>query len=267
MKQSTASGLKKLFFVIITMLSMATSFLFFVDVFSIGNGLIEDNIISVLLNGTIGVLVLDVAAIVWLRVYLQASDNNDLRAIAIVGAIIGMVGSAITSLAYLLMSASNTVVQPEIQIYAQWAIAVIIVIHFVLVFLSQYRATSAKIDEKTADMLAEATDEMLVLTEQSFRDNIPALAKQQAGELTRLLAGRFANLSAMQRIRDESTGYNTPTPRQHGDVLINGQPQTAMRDDNFIGFGMPENLTASEVADFLAENPQILAQLNQQRRR
>ncbi len=117
-------------------------------------------------------------------------------------------------------------------VYAQWAIAVIIVIHFILVFLSQYRATSAKIDEKTADMLAEATDEMLTLTEQSFRDNIPALANQQAGELTRLLAGRFANLSAMQRIRDESTGYNAPTPRQHGDVLVSGQPQPAMSNED-----------------------------------
>ena len=196
MNNSLTSGLKKVFFTLIVGLSALTSFGFFVETFSLGRGLLPNNVLSVLLNGLVGVLVLDGGAIVWLRIYLHASDNNDLRGLAIVGTAISMAGAAVTSFAYLvMMSTAADTFGPELRQYATWGIAGLIVLHFVLVFLSGYRATSARVDEKTAELMSEATEETIKLTEQYFRESIPTLAKGNAEKLTRQLASRFSTLT------------------------------------------------------------------------
>lgn len=198
MKSSFASGLKKVFFVAISLLSMATSFLFFIEIFHFGDSAASGDgwgVASTLLTGFIGVLVLDAAAIVWLKVYLGASDNNSVRAIAMTGSGVGFVGSALSSFAYLILIASDIPVNPDWSSYVTYAMAVIIVVHFALVFLSQYKSTQAQIDEKTSAMLSEATDEMLKLTEERFRQSIPGLAAVNADQLTQMLAGQFTNLS------------------------------------------------------------------------
>lgn len=201
MSNSAATWIRRVFFGAIVLLSASTSFLYFVEVFSFGRGLVEDSLISVMVNGAIGVLVLDIAALAWLRIYLQAADNNELRFFALTGAGVGVVGSALSSLAYLLMVSSGYAVPERLAVYTQWAMAAVIVIHFLLVFLSSYRATSAKIDEKTAAMLSEATDEMLLQTEQEFRRLIPGLARQNAEQLTQELAARFSGLSTYQELQ------------------------------------------------------------------
>ncbi len=195
MKNEIANGIKKLFFTIIALLSMTTSFLYFVEVFSFGRGLVSDTWMSVLINGTVGVIVLDIAAIAWLKIYLGASDNNTVRALAATGFIIGLIGSAISSFAYLFSVADDFYLPPNMRVYTQIAMAAIIVIHFVLVFLSQYKSTQARIDEKTAAMMSEATEEMLKLSEEYFRASIPGLARQNAIKLTERLRGQFAKLT------------------------------------------------------------------------
>jgi hypothetical protein len=211
---SLASGVKRVFFAAIVILSMSTSFLYFVAVFSFGAGMVSDNVTSVLINGSIGVLVTDFAALAWLTIYLRASDNNDLRNLAIIGAAIGVLGSTIASLAYLLLVAGDAYqVTAEMSAWTQWALAAVIVVHFLLVFLSSYKSTSAKIDEKTAALLADATEEMLVLTQQEFQARIPALAQRNADILTRELAGRFASLTAHDSQRSPSP-VSPPEQRQ-----------------------------------------------------
>lgn len=216
MSNSAANWIKRAFFAAIVLLSASTSFLYFVEVFSFGRGLVEDSMISVLVNGAIGVLVLDIAALAWLKIYLQAADNNELRFFALAGASVGVIGSALASLAYLLMVSSGYAVPERLAVYTQWAMAAVIVTHFLLVFLSSYRATSARIDEKTAAMLSEATDEMLLLTEQEFRRLIPGLARQNAEQLTQELATRFSGLSALQALQEPQSlpAIREPGPPQ-----------------------------------------------------
>jgi hypothetical protein len=187
---------KSAFFAIIIALSAATSFLFFVEVFQFGRGFIIDPFWSAILTGVIGVVVLDGAALAWLKIYLGAADNNNVRALAAIGAAIGVIGSAVSSFAYLVMVAAEGY-QPgsDLRTYVQVTMAAIIVAHFLLVFLSGYMATSARIDEKTAEMMSAATDEMLKMTDQYFRAEIPRLAQNNAHQLTRQLAGRFASLT------------------------------------------------------------------------
>lgn len=203
MSFSMAVFTKYLFFGIIIVLSAATSFLFFVEVFQFGRGFIIDPFWSAILTGIIGVLVLDGAALAWLKIYLSGSDNNDLRALAAVGAGIGVVGSAISSFAYIVMVAAEGY-QPgsDLRTYVQVAMAGIIVVHFVLVFLSGYFSTSAKIDERAAEMMSDATEEMLDLTEADFRAQIPRLAQSNADRMVRELAGRFSTLAIFDASND-----------------------------------------------------------------
>lgn len=216
MNDSLTSGLKKVFFALIVGLSALTSFGFFVETFSLGRGLIPDNMLSVLINGAVGVLVLDVGAIVWLRIYLKGSDNNDLRALAVVGAAISMAGAAVTSFAYLvMMSTAADTFGPELRQYATWGIAGLIVLHFVLVFLSGYRATHARVDEKTAELLSEATEETLKLTEEYFRESIPTLAKANAQKLTDKLASRFASQSYYIESKNRAKLAEAATTGEH----------------------------------------------------
>lgn len=202
MSNSLTAGIRRTFFAVIVALSAATSFMYFVETFSLGRGLLPSNALAVLVNGSVGVLVLDVAAIAWLRIYLNGSDNNALRAIAVVGAAVAMAGSALTSLLYLVMaSTAADTLGPELRQYTTWALAGLIVLHFVLVFLSGYKATSAQIDERTSDLMSQATEETLRLTEEYFRAEIPSLAQANARKLTDRLAGQFATMSHYEASR------------------------------------------------------------------
>lgn len=213
MTNSMAGFIKYAFFLVIIILSAVTSFLFFVEVFQFGRGFIFDPFWSAVITGAIGVIVLDGAALAWLKIYLGAADNNNLRALAAIGAGIGVIGSAVSSFAYLIMIAAEGY-QPgsEMRTYVQVAMAVIIVAHFLLVFLSGYMATSARIDEKVAEMMSEATDEMLTLTDEYFRAQIPRLARNNAERLTRELAGRFTSLTVYDHDQpnDASGEHNAP---------------------------------------------------------
>jgi hypothetical protein len=214
MSLSGAMFVKWLFFGIIIALSATTSFLFFVEVFQFGRGFILDPFWSAILTGVIGVIVLDGAALAWMKIYLSGSDNNDLRFLATVGTGIGAVGSAISSFAYLIMVAADGY-QPgsDIRTYVQVTMAAIIVAHFVLVFLSGYFSTSAKIDERAAEMMSEATEEMLTLTEADFRAQIPRLAQSNADRMVRTLAGRFESLTVFDNGNDAAR-QELPQPQR-----------------------------------------------------
>ncbi|MCW7072195.1 MAG: hypothetical protein OCU12_07740 [Methanophagales archaeon] len=216
MKTSMASGLKKIFFVAISILSMITSFLFFIEIFQIGSSVSSGDswaIASTLITGFVGVLILDVAALVWLRVYLGASDNHDERALATAGMAIGFIGSALSSFAYLILVASTSVaVDPAWQQYVTYAMALILVIHFSLVFLSSYKSTAAKIDERTSEMMAKATEEMLTLMEEDFMARIPGLAKINAHKLSQRLTQQFSSLTVFDVNKDGQGERGLPAP-------------------------------------------------------
>lgn len=217
MTRELANGIKKIFFVVITLLSLSTSFLYFVEVFSFGRGLITDTIVAVIINGSIGVIVLDGAAIAWLKIYLGASDNNTVRTMAAVGMTIGVIGSAVSSFAYLLISANDYVVAPDVQLYTQVTMAIIIIAHFLLVFGSGFKSTQAKIDERSAAMISDATDEMLKLTESKFREAIPMLAEMNAAQLVNRLRGQFAQLSMPT---GEEVAQPSAPPQPHKNYFV-----------------------------------------------
>lgn len=208
MKQSMSSGLKKTFFVIISGISAITSFFFFTLIFDFV-GVTEAGdaagIIGVIVTGLVGVIVLDGAAIVWLKIYLGASDNNDERSLAVIGMAVGFTGSALSTLSFLIMFASDVEIPANYSSYITWAMAVITVVHFALVFLSSYKSTQSKIDEKISEVLADGIDEMLKLTEQDFREQIPNLAQENASRLVQKMAGQFAGLSVFKALQGGSS--------------------------------------------------------------
>lgn len=244
MSNSLTAGIRRTFFGVIVILSAATSFMYFVETFSLGRGLLPSNTVTVLVNGLVGVLVLDAAAIAWLRIYLNGSDNNALRAIAIVGAAVAMVGSALTSLLYLVMvSTAADTLGPELRQYTTWGLAGLIVLHFVLVFLSGYKATSAQIDERTSDLMSQATEEMLKLTESYFRESIPSLAHDNARKLTERLASQFSTLSNYAEYERPRGGRRKPVELgsvgepMRETILPKPEPATAQSGPSANGHG------------------------------
>lgn len=230
MKQSFARGIGRAFAVAIAGVSAATSFLYFLNVFRFGEGFLSGALMS-LFNGLLGVLVLDGAAFAWLWIYLSDSDNNTTRAIAAFGTLVAVAGSIAASYAYLILFAAEQTLVDSANLYTAtiWLMATIIVLHFGLVFLRQYKNTSARIDEKTAEMMAAATDEMLKLTDDYFRAHIPQLAQVNAEKLSRQLAARFATLSVLEQA-DGTVGQlqTQPTEEEQAGFLADStqQPET-----------------------------------------
>jgi len=97
-----------LFGVAVLFISATTSFSFFYNFFSgiVPPELVGQSIAS-LIAGTVGVLLLDGACVVWLATYLHHSDTSDQRAIAMTMTIITFVGAAGASVAHLGLSASD----------------------------------------------------------------------------------------------------------------------------------------------------------------
>lgn len=191
MANRATNYLKIVFFGALATLSAATSFAFFMVAY-VRPG---DHWMYGLTVGVVGVLVTDAAALAWLRIYLNASDNNDERALAMFGVVTGAAGSVVASLAYLLDTTPLFALPEQAAAYATVAGAIVIVIHFMLVLITQYRATRAQIDERMSGLMSEANEEMLKKTDERFRAMIPALADQNARRLATQLAGRFGLLS------------------------------------------------------------------------
>ncbi len=244
MKKSLAAGLVYVFMVAIGIVSMMTSALFFVEAFTFGRGFVDGSMVGTVLAASIGVLVTDIAALVWLFFYLRVADNNTVRAIAMVGSVAGFLGSAICSFAYLSIVAGNTDsgLPANASVWIQWALAILIILHFALVFLSQYKSTHAQIAEAQSGMVAEGTDEMLKLMETEFRKHIPALAAVNADSLVRQLAGQFASLTNHD---DDSSGY-TVEPGTSTALPTGTDGHTAIPamsgDDADSGNGFPFNI-------------------------
>ncbi len=159
-------------------------------------GLAQGALPVVILGGIIGLLTKRRGQ-QQLMTCLKASDNNQVRAIAMTGSIIGFVASAVCSFAYLTMVAGNadSGLPGNIDTVVMWLLAAITVIHFGLVFLTQYKSTQSQIDERMSTMVAAGNEEMLRLMEQGFMQQIPELAQRNADQLVRQLAGNFSSLT------------------------------------------------------------------------
>ncbi len=243
MKYEMTKFIKAAFFGVIAILNAATSYLFFTELFVIGGGLVSSNV-SGLVNGLLGVLVLDVAAYSWLRIYLKSADNNSLRAIAAVGAIVSAIVSAAVSLLYLIMIAAiGFDFPPSWTTYSQIGIALVIVMHFGLVFASLYMTTDSKIAERVAAMKGDATDEMLNQAEAEFAVLAPQLGAQLSADLLAdvqrdILAARTGTELAATAVRPNLerthlTGHGpdaaiVPAPPMNGhtpEVIINRETE------------------------------------------
>ncbi len=181
MGRTLAQILKVVAFGIIAALSMATSFLYMTEVFQIGRGLLGAGSTVGLISGLVGVFLLDVMAFIWLRIFLSASDNNELRVYAVIGMVVALTGSIMTSFAYLMMIAAEGFTFPvQWTEYTQYALAFIMVLDFLLAFLSAARTTKARIDQEKAGLMSDANEEMIRQTKERVTEMIPGLAAQNA---------------------------------------------------------------------------------------
>ena len=123
--------IKKLFFLVIGLLSASTSFGYFMEVFQI-----SDNQTVTLLTGLTGVIITDGSAFCWLSVYLHSTTNSHGRTFSIFGMIIGLVGSIICSLSWILSTTQIVILPEQSHVWSVLAMSAVVAVHFVLVFMS-----------------------------------------------------------------------------------------------------------------------------------
>ena len=200
MNKQLAGILASIFMLLVAVASLATSALFFVNLFEFG-GEVAGSTASMLVTASVGVLVTDIALYAWTLTYLKIADNSATRALAAIGAFIGGAGSILATVAYMLLFARKGVVVATAGtdwiFILQIMMGVVLAGHVTLFIVGMFRSTGARIDTKAGELMAEAQDEMFVLTEQMFRAEIPALAQQNAQRMKQKLAERFVGLSTL----------------------------------------------------------------------
>lgn len=95
-------------YILVFSISSSTTFAFFFRFFGgwIPEGLV-DPFIAQLMSGVAGVLLFDIAAIIWLFVYLRGAGSVEQRSISISMTFVDFLGAAMASVAYLALTASG----------------------------------------------------------------------------------------------------------------------------------------------------------------
>ena len=196
--------IKMAFFAVIVVFSMTTTGTFFAENFTVLPSL--PDWVNSLAGVVLGVVVLDLGALAWLRIYLSGCDNNAERALAMGGFFMDLAGSALTTFAHLAVSTDLIVMPTTFSAYVVIGIAVVTVLNFVLVAGHQYYSTSAKVDDKLSQLRSQATDEMLKLVEAQVMRDIPKLASAEAQKQVQIFSASFSQLTG-------NDTHQQPTPR------------------------------------------------------
>lgn len=187
MKQARAIWFKRVFFLIVAMLSGSTSYMYFQEVF--GAGSVGVATVAV---GITGYLMTDGAAIAWMMIYLEAAENNEERLFAIIGAIVGVVGSLTATAMFILGLSEVVVLTADMGTATTIVLMVVLVVHCLLAVLSNVRSTEAQLNEKSAEMRADANAEMMTQTEELFKEMVPSIAQENAKKLASQMRNEFS---------------------------------------------------------------------------
>lgn len=92
----------KIFAILILLISALTSFAFFYTFLPglVPQGVLDGNL-GKMFSGFVGVLLLDIATVLWLNNFLHNSETSEQRSIALIMTTITFVGSAVASIAYI----------------------------------------------------------------------------------------------------------------------------------------------------------------------
>lgn len=202
MNKNTALDLFKIFGALIVAASAALTFAFFWTFLPslIPTGVIDAWTAS-MISGVLGVLIFDAGALAWLKIYLDGSENNDQRAIAMQTSILDIAGSATASFAQILLTGTGLVdLDPATRITVGWAslfaVALTLCWNFVSVWRFHKNSDMSKLAIREADRLGRIRE-----AEESQADELDELIAQKVGEKLASLSNELAEQQAERIVR------------------------------------------------------------------
>ena len=237
MKGHQSSAVKFLsigFALVLLSVSGLTSFAFFVEFFPevIPEQVLNPDVGS-LISGGIGVVLFDLATVIWLILFLNDAETEEQRAIALIMAGVTFIGSAAASVAYLSLTAKGSMDVLDVttkNTVASFALGVVllgIVANFGASQMYQRyeKGNKAKVrNSDREDVLQAAEDEQAghldALIAQNVREKLAAIAPELAEEQARRLVSRV--------YRVEAAKYADTAPSSSSPDLDGEFPHVAM---------------------------------------
>jgi len=188
------------FAVVVASISALTSWAFFATFLpSLLPSTVASTSGSSVISGFVGVVLLDVATLVWL-----ASANNaetaEQRSVATIAAVLTFCGSALASVAYLALDASRLELSPQatatIELVALVGVIGAIVLNFgvAIVYSQNSLDTQAhRRDTRRRHTVASAEHEQAERLDLLVHQNVSAELERQAPDLAKEQAGRLAS--------------------------------------------------------------------------
>jgi hypothetical protein len=192
------------FAVVIVAISASTSFGFFYTFFTnlIPAGVL-DPLIGALISGVVGVLLFDVASVIWLNTFLNHAETPEQRAITLIMTIVTFLGSAAASVAYLVLTATGDLaLDPTTRGSIGMFALVVVIIGVVANFGSMQAYQRFSYDNKQRVREADRRDRIQTAEEeqaahlddliaQQVREQLTQIAPDLARQQARRIAGHF----------------------------------------------------------------------------
>jgi hypothetical protein len=200
------------FAVAIVAISASTSFGFFYTFFT---NLIPAAVLApavgALISGVVGVLLFDVACVVWLNTFLNHAETPEQRAITLIMTVATFLGSAAASVAYLGLTATgdlalDATTRASIGMFA----LVVVIVGVVANFGSMQAYQRYSLDNKERVREADRRDRIHTAEEEQAEHLDKLIAQQVREQLTQIapnLAAQQARRIANQFYRNENAKY------------------------------------------------------------
>jgi len=234
MSKKSASDIFKVFAALIFLASAALTFGFFFDHLPSIVPML-DPLTAAIVAGVLGLLIFDGGALAWLKVYLDACDNNDQRTIAITTSVVDISGSAIASFTQIVFAGTSLVtLSPDTQYFvglaALVAAAGVLTFNFISIWRFHKNSDASKLAIREADRLAKIREEedeqarhLDDLVVQKVREKLQAAAEQ----IAETQASRIAKTREMIELAKGDRQVSTP-PTQ-AVAAENKHPQPVMK--------------------------------------
>lgn len=188
------------FSAIVICISALTSFAFFAAFLpSLVPSILASENGGALVSGAVGVLLLDVACLVWLRVG-QHAETGQQGAIAGIGAALTFVGSAVASIAHLSLNAANVTLsfqaEDAVSMAALVAVIAAVVLNFLLSILFASNSSAAQKRRRETNRMqtvANATNEQASELDKMVAAKVIAALEKQAPDLATKTAAQHAH--------------------------------------------------------------------------
>lgn len=206
------------FKITIVAISALTSFAFFATFLPSLSDPIIGGREGQLLTGLLGLILLDAACLAWLH-FRSTAETGQQGGIATIGAALTFSGSALASIAYLALEASNVrldaATMGAIEVIALIGVVAAVVVNFGLVIIYEQNSITNQKKHREIERAHKVID-----TEAQYERNLDEDLKREMRALLKEMAPNLAEEGAIwyaDRFRETERGrYERPTERQNG---------------------------------------------------